>query len=211
MRTLSFIDHCLGQFDQLLALTLRPAKGTRADPSEALSDVSLTSLETKHVIALMRVNHAGEIAAQGLYQGQALTARLPHIRQQMQQAAIEEIDHLAWCRNRLNTLGGRPSYLDPCWYLGSLAIGALAGSIGDVWSLGFIAETERQVSHHLSQHLRYLPAHDHISAAILRQMQIEELQHESAALAAGAAILPRWLQCLMSFTAKIMVTTAARF
>ena len=211
MRLFSSFDRVIKHVDTFLALTTRPTAAIRPNPGDAYPDSALTPLETKQVIALMRINHAGEIAAQGLYQGQALTAKLPNVRQQMLDAASEEIDHLGWCRARLDTLNGRVSYLDPLWYLGSLVIGATAGAIGDAWSLGFIAETERQVGAHLQQHLQRLPTHDLISQAILQQMQTEEQTHADTAIAAGAKRLPSCIQHLMQLTSKIMVTTAAYF
>ena len=157
---------------------------------------------------LMRINHAGEVAAQGLYQGQALTAKLPHVREQMEQAAMEENDHLDWCRKRSNQLGTHTSLLDPLWYTGSVAIGAAAGLAGDKWSLGFVAETERQVVKHLDDHLNQLPEHDIESRAILEQMKIDEGQHATAATSAGGAELPTPVQKIMGLMSKVMTKTA---
>ena len=151
------------------------------------------------------------MAAQGLYQGQALTARLENVRQQMAQAAQEEIDHLAWCRERLEALGSRGSYLDPLWYVGAVLIGALAGMAGDRWSLGFIAETEHQVSTHLQNHLDKLPPHDKKSECILAQMKRDEEQHAADALAAGGAPLPTPIKALMHLASKIIFTTPYYF
>ena len=137
--------------------------------------------DRRHVAGLMRVNHAGEIAAQGLYQGQAATARLDEVRQSMEQAAEEENDHLAWCEERLSELGSRPSVLNPVWYAGAFAIGAAAGLLGDRWSLGFVAETERQVVRHLENHLESLPEGDARSRAILEQMKVDEERHGAKA------------------------------
>jgi ubiquinone biosynthesis monooxygenase Coq7 len=156
----------------------------------------------------MRVNHAGEIAAQGLYQGQAATAELPEVRAAMEQAAEEENDHLAWCEARLAELGSRPSVLGPLWYAGAFAIGAGAGLVGDRWSLGFVAETERQVVRHLEEHLGMLPADDARSRAILEQMKEDELAHGSAALEAGGAELPRPVKALMGLVSKLMTRGA---
>jgi 3-demethoxyubiquinol 3-hydroxylase len=156
----------------------------------------------------MRVNHAGEIAAQGLYHGQALTARSPDTRATLRQAAAEEGDHLAWCRERLDELGSRPSLFNPIWYAGSAAIGALAGIAGDRMSLGFMAETERQVEGHLATHLERLPADDQRSRTIVQQMQADEIGHGRAAIAAGAATLPEPVPRLMRMTARIMTGTA---
>ncbi len=211
MRHFSFLDNIIQQIDRALRLTTQPTTANRPNPGAVFPEPTLTAIETQQVIALMRINHAGEISAQGLYNGQALTARLTHVRTQMEAAAAEEIDHLAWCRTRIEQLNGRVSYLDPLWYLGSFVIGATAGAIGDRWSLGFIAETERQVGIHLQSHLTKLPLLDQISHAILSQMQAEEACHEASALAAGGRALPWIVQCLMRGISKIMVTTAGYF
>ena len=160
--------------------------------------------------ALMRVNHVGEVCAQALYQAQALTARTPELRQQMQQAAREELDHLAWTEQRLDELGDRPSLLNPLWYAGSFAIGMLAGRLGDAASLGFVVETERQVEQHLAGHLGRLPANDTRSRAIVDQMQRDERQHADDALQAGGMTLPVPVRWLMRGAAKVMTTTAHR-
>lgn len=179
----------------------RPTPGT---PPAALPDEAVR----RHVAGLMRVNHAGEIAAQGLYHGQALTARSPETRAALLQAAAEEGDHLAWCRDRLDELGSRPSLLGPLWYAGSVAIGALAGLAGDRMSLGFMAETERQVEGHLESHLARLPPDDLRSRAIIEQMKVDEAGHGQSALAAGAAPLPDPVPQAMRLTARIMTGTA---
>jgi ubiquinone biosynthesis monooxygenase Coq7 len=156
----------------------------------------------------MRVNHAGEVAAQGLYQGQAATAELAEVRAAMEQAADEENDHLAWCEERLTELGSRPSLLGPLWYAGAFAIGAGAGLVGDRWSLGFVAETERQVVRHIEEHLGMLPADDERSRAILEQMKADELAHGSAALAAGGVELPAPVRGVMGAVSKFMTRGA---
>ena len=156
----------------------------------------------------MRVNHAGEVAAQALYQGHATVARNPSIEQQMKHAADEEFDHLAWCEHRIHELGYKPSRLSPVWYAGAFAIGAASGVLGDKWSLGFIAETEKQVCSHLDSHLDELPKEDAKSRAIVTQMRDEEEQHGENAIEAGAAELPRPLVRLMQATAKVMTNTA---
>jgi ubiquinone biosynthesis monooxygenase Coq7 len=156
----------------------------------------------------MRVNHAGEIAAQGLYHGQAMTARNPATRALLEQAAREESDHLAWCEQRLKELNDRPSLLDPLWYAGSFAIGALAGLAGDRRSLGFVAETERQVERHLDGHLEQIPQSDTRSRAIIEQMRADERVHGELARQAGGVTLPQPVQSLMRTTARIMTTTA---
>jgi ubiquinone biosynthesis monooxygenase Coq7 len=156
----------------------------------------------------MRVNHVGEVCAQALYQAQALTARDPQLRAQLEHAAREEIDHLAWTRARLRELSDRPSLLNPLWYAGAFGIGLLAGRLGDAASLGFVVETERQVEHHLANHLDRLPAADLASRAIVAQMKADEAQHADAAQAAGAAPMPAPLQALMRAAARVMTTTA---
>ena len=158
----------------------------------------------------MRVNHAGEVCAQALYQGQALTARRDETRQQMEQAAEEENDHLVWCRHRIHELGGHTSLLNPLWYTGSLALGAFSGLLGDKWSLGFLAETEHQVVSHLEGHLQRLPEGDEKSRAILEQMKVDEGEHRATALNAGGSELPESVKKLMSLASKVMTTTAYR-
>jgi 3-demethoxyubiquinol 3-hydroxylase len=156
----------------------------------------------------MRVNHSGEVAAQALYQGQALTARLDQVRDKMTEAAQEENDHLAWTEARVRELGGHLSYLNPVWYLGSFLIGAAAGAAGDRWSLGFVAETEHQVVAHLDRHLARLPAQDARSRAILEQMRVDEARHATVALEAGAAALPEPVKRLMGLASQVMTRTA---
>ena len=160
--------------------------------------------------ALMRVNHVGEVCAQALYQAQALTASRSELRQSMQAAARDEIDHLAWTEQRLRELGDRPSLLNPLWYAGSFAIGVLAGRLGDATSLGFVVETERQVEAHLAGHLDRLPAQDARSRAIVDQMRVDEGRHADAALTAGGKALPAPVRWLMRGAAKVMTTTAQR-
>jgi ubiquinone biosynthesis monooxygenase Coq7 len=164
--------------------------------------------EKSHAAALMRVNHAGEIAAQGLYQGHAAVVRDPQIEQQMLKAADEELDHLGWCEERLGELGSHPSKLRPLWYAGAWTIGAASGILGDKWSLGFIEETEKQVSAHLTGHLERLPDGDAKSRAIVKIMRDEEELHGANARDAGAAELPRPVRRLMRLTAKVMTGTA---
>jgi ubiquinone biosynthesis monooxygenase Coq7 len=164
----------------------------------------------RHAAGLMRVNHAGEIAAQALYHGQALTARNPAVRRSLLEAARDETDHLAWCEQRVRELGDRTSLLAPVWYAGSFAIGALAGLAGDRTSLGFVAETERQVIEHLESHLHELPPDDERSRRIVEQMQADEDRHGSEARAAGGRELPRPVRELMRRTAKVMTGTAYR-
>ena len=210
-RELTLLDRLLAGAGNALRVVAAPAgQSPREYPAAAVDEPVLDDREKTHAAGLMRVNHAGEIAAQGLYQGHAAVARDRAIEVQMQQAAKEEFDHLAWCERRLRELGSGPSKLSPLWYTGSFAIGALSGALGDRWSLGFIAETERQVCEHLTTHLDDLPAADIRSRAIVAQMRDEEAEHGEHAVAAGAAELPRPLQRLMRLTAHIMTTTAYR-
>jgi ubiquinone biosynthesis monooxygenase Coq7 len=160
--------------------------------------------ERKNAAALMRVNHSGEICAQALYQGQALTARDPVVQQKLQQAAQEETEHLAWTARRVHELGGHLSLLNPFWYTGSLAIGAVAGLLGDKWNLGFLAETERQVGHHLQSHLDRLPQQDEKSRAIVAQMHADEVGHADMASSLGGAELPQPVQLAMKLNGKVM-------
>ncbi len=211
MRDYSPLDRLIAQFDTGLRTVFgQPITTERADPADAVEDGELSDQERQLSARLMRINHAGEVAAQGLYQGQALTARLPEVRDKMERAALEENDHLAWCENRVEELGGHTSYLNPLWYLGSVTIGALAGLAGDKWSLGFVAETEHQVVRHLDDHLARISPNDHKSRAILEQMKIDEGQHATTALAAGGAPLPAPIQGLMKLTSKVMTTLAYR-
>ena len=166
--------------------------------------------QRRHAAGLMRVNHAGEVAAQGLYQGHAAVARDPSIEDQMNRAAEEEFDHLAWCEQRLEELGEKPSLLSPAWYMGAFLIGAASGVLGDKWSLGFIAETEKQVCDHLDSHLDRLPEEDARSRAIVTQMRDEEQEHGDNAREAGAAELPEPVRQLMKLTARVMTSTAYR-
>ena len=180
----------------------------RPNPADSVAEQDLSSSEKDLAGRLMRINHAGEVAAQGLYQGQALAARLPKVREQMEQAAIEENDHLDWCKKRGQELGKRTSMLDPIWYIGSVAIGAAAGLAGDKWSLGFVAETERQVVKHLDGHLQKLSEADQKSRAILEQMKIDEGEHATNAVKFGGAELPPPIKNAMQLVSKIMTKTA---
>ena len=188
----------------------RPQTTERPNPAENIEDAELSPADRDLAGRLMRINHAGEVAAQGLYEGQSLTARLPEVRDKMERAAMEENDHLAWCENRLNELGSHKSLLNPLWYGGSLAIGALAGLAGDKWSLGFVTETENQVVRHLESHLAQLSEKDQKSRAILEQMKEDEGHHATAALHAGGAELPASIKKLMTLTSKVMTKAAFR-
>jgi ubiquinone biosynthesis monooxygenase Coq7 len=208
-RQLTVVDQLLAGVDDALRTVFTPAPAAgRANPGAALAGDVESEQQRRHVAGLMRVNHAGEIAAQGLYQGQAATAELAEVRAAMEQAAQEENDHLAWCEERLTELGSRPSLLGPLWYAGAFAIGAGAGLVGDRWSLGFVAETERQVVRHIEEHLGMLPADDERSRAILEQMKVDELAHGSAALAAGGVELPAPVRGLMGVVSKVMTRGA---
>lgn len=211
MRNLTTLDRAIIRIDEALRLSAGAAPApARANPAGGLPEAELDTAERREVAGLMRVNHAGEICAQALYAGQAATARNDAVRAAMQQAAGEELDHLAWCEDRLRDLDSHPSLLNPLWYAGSFAIGALAGFAGDRWSLGFLRETENQVEAHLQQHLDRLPAADARSRAILDQMKSDEARHADTAEAAGARELPRPVRCAMGLTASIMKALAYR-
>jgi len=211
-RQLTPLDRLLAGIDSFLKMvSVVPTRGTRESPAKNVDEEALSSSEKSHAASLMRVNHAGEIAAQGLYQGHAAVARDPNIEGQMQKAADQELDHLAWCEERLKDLGSGPSRLNPIWYGGAFVMGAASGILGDRWSLGFIEETERQVVQHLSGHLERLPANDAKSRAIVHQMRDEEALHGANAKDAGAADLPPPVRSLMRLTAKIMTETAYWF
>ena len=209
-------DRDVNRLDRLIIALDRSLRGaarvdsdpTLENPAGDLADDVLDDSKRRHSAGLMRVNHAGEVAAQALYQGQSLVARDSGTREAMEQAAREENDHLVWCRTRLEELGSAPSLLDPLWYAGSLAIGAAAGLAGDRWSLGFVVETERQVVEHLDDHLSRLPDGDHRSRALLRRMQSDEQHHATRARVAGGAPLPPFVQRTMRAASKVMTRTA---
>ena len=208
-RHYSKLDQLIDIFDNGLRTVFGAApQGERANPADTHPEAELSAEDKVLAGRLMRINHAGEVAAQGLYQGQALTAKLPDVREKMQQAADEENDHLNWCASRISELGTRTSLLDPFWYAGSVSIGALAGAIGDKWSLGFVAETEHQVVRHLDSHLAQITPADARTRAILEQMKIDEGQHATTALEAGGAALPAPIKALMQLTSKVMTRTA---
>jgi ubiquinone biosynthesis monooxygenase Coq7 len=167
---------------------------------------NLSKKQQKEIAGLMRVNHCGEVCAQALYMGQAATAKLPDVAEHMQQAAIEETDHLAWCEQRLKDFASHPSILNPLWYIGSWMIGALAGFCGDRWSLGFVVETERQVGAHLASHIAKLPAEDLHTKEILAIMMADEAGHAEVAKNSGARELPPELKWLMQVSSKVMTT-----
>lgn len=194
----------IGIDSALRTLFGRPQVTERANPAETINEAEMSQQERDLAARLMRINHTGEVCAQALYQGQALTAKLPQIRDTMERAAQEENDHLAWCETRLNELDNRKSLLNPFWYAGSFMIGAAAGLAGDKWSLGFVAETEHQVEAHLNDHMQRIPAQDQKSLAILEQMKEDEIHHATVALEAGGANLPAPIKAAMKVTSKLM-------
>ncbi|MGC1521472.1 MAG: 2-polyprenyl-3-methyl-6-methoxy-1,4-benzoquinone monooxygenase [Steroidobacteraceae bacterium] len=202
-RRFSLIDRALGEIDKAIKTLSTPARASR-DPPAAAESESLDAVQRVRSARLMRVNHAGEVAAQALYRGQALTAGDAAVAAAMRRAAAEETDHLAWCESRLRELGGATSVLNPLWYAGSFAIGALAGILGRGANLGFVAETERQVEVHLRGHLDRLGAADRRSRAILEQMTHDEMQHGAEAMSMGGRELPFPVRMAMRLTAKAM-------
>jgi 3-demethoxyubiquinol 3-hydroxylase len=204
------MDRLIQEFDRALRAIAGVANAARPSPAEHKPEASLEEKERAHAAALMRVNHVGEVCAQALYQGQALTARNVHAKAALQQAAREEEDHLAWSAERIRELGGRPSLLNPLWYAGSFAIGALAGALGDRWNLAFLAETEHQVEEHLSGHLAALPAKDERTRAVVEAMRQDEAKHRASALRLGAVELPEPAKAAMRLASKLMTTVAYR-
>ena len=206
---MSPIDRFIIEFDTALRSVAGGAHSQRPTPgAELASKTVLDAQERKHAAGLMRVNHVGEVCAQALYQSQKLLARNPQIQEMLNDSGQEEMDHLAWCETRLQELGSHTSYLNPFWYAGSFAIGLAAGLAGDKWSLGFVAETEKQVENHLESHLEKLPPEDHRSRAIVEQMRVDEIEHGQAALQAGGAVLPEPIQKMMQAMSKVMTKTA---
>lgn len=202
------IDRFITGFDKGLRTLFAPAQTLRPVPGEAIPDASLDESQRQRSASLMRVNHSGEVCAQALYQGQALTARDTAAKQALEQAAQEETEHLAWTERRIAELGGSKSVLNPLFYAGSFAIGAMSGLLGDKWNLGFLAETERQVVRHLEGHLERLPAEDQKSRAIVEQMREDEARHATSALDHGAAELPAPVKAAMKASSKMMTETA---
>lgn len=201
----SLVDRLLIGFDEALRTCVPGSShAERESPGRAEPESKLDESQARHVAGLMRINHTGEVCAQALYRGQAATARLGEVRESMEEAAAEEIDHLVWCEQRLDALGSRPSLFNPLWYGMSFGLGAVAGLAGDRWSLGFVAETEKQVCEHLEDHLQKLPEDDHKSRAILEQMLIDEEKHGTAAKQAGGADLPEPVRSAMTAMAGIM-------
>ncbi len=205
---MSLLDPFILQLDQALRTVFTKAPTVRALPGEALPEADLTESERRHVAALMRINHVGEVCAQALYAGQAFTARENTVRAALKHAAWEETEHLNWTERRIEELEGRKSLLNPVWYAGAWTIGAIAGRLGDPVSLGFVAETERQVEAHLDDHMGQLPAADRRSQAIIDQMKADEISHAQTALSLGAAELPALAKGAMKVAAKVMTTTS---
>jgi len=210
-RRMNLADQVIGEIDRALNNIFCEQKSSRDYPAEKIPSENKLTVDQQRVSAgLMRVNHAGEMAAQALYQGQSLTARDPTLCEKFRHASIEEADHLNWCRRRLQELDAKPSVLDPLWYAGSFTIGMAAGIAGDRWNLGFLAETEHQVVRHLESHLERLPEQDKRSRAIIEQMKTDEQSHADLAENLGAARFPQPIKNLMRFTSKVMTTLAER-
>jgi ubiquinone biosynthesis monooxygenase Coq7 len=204
------LDNVIIEFDKVLRTLFVPAPTLRPMPGSDLPDIEMSDEERQHAAGLMRVNHCGEICAQALYQGQALTSRDPAVRAALEQAAWEETEHLNWTERRIAELGGSKSLLNPLWYAGSLGLGVIAGVLGDKWNLGFLAETERQVEGHLESHLDQLPAQDQRSRAIVEQMKQDEIKHAEMAIHHGATELPLPVKQAMKMSSKLMTTLAYR-
>jgi ubiquinone biosynthesis monooxygenase Coq7 len=210
-RRLSLIDRVITELDSAVrTVTSKGNQAARPSPSEGHTEAELSAQERSHVAGLMRVNHTGEVCAQALYQGQALTARLPEVREEMQQASEEEIDHLIWCEERLRELDSHTSVLNPAWYGLSFAMGAIAGAIGDRISLGFVAATEERVCRHLKDHLKQLPEDDRKSRLILQQMLEDEERHGKNAIAAGGTDFPGPVKEAMTAVSKLMTESSYR-
>lgn len=208
-RHYSLFDKFIIEVDKALTTVAgKPETTARAIPGHDIEEAELSPAERKQSAGLMRVNHAGEVSAQALYQGQALTANLPQVREAMELAAREENDHLVWCQQRLDDLSSHTSVLNPLWYASSFTLGAIAGKIGDKWSLGFVAETEKQVVEHIDSHLKVISEQDKKSRAVLEQMKIDEAHHGTNALEAGGALLPQPITHLMAMISKVMTRSS---
>ena len=206
---MNFVDQIISEIDKGIKFSLdNYQKENRRYPASKIPEDDLSEFDRNNSANLMRVNHSGEVAAQGLYRGQALTARLEGTREKMDHAALEELDHLSWCNKRLEELNDKPSLLNPVWYGLSFGMGAIAGAAGDKWSLGFVHETEEQVVIHLEEHLEKLSNKDKKTIAILEQMRIDEAQHSEEALESGAEILPEGVKKIMSLIAKVMTKSS---
>jgi ubiquinone biosynthesis monooxygenase Coq7 len=204
------LDRFIAQFDRALRTVSGVAEASRPSPAQDVPEAELGERSRAHAAALMRVNHVGEVCAQALYQGQALTARDRHARETLERAAMEEEDHLAWSAERIRELGGRTSLLNPLWYGGAFAIGTIAGALGDRWNLGFLAETEHQVEEHLSGHLERLPAQDARTRAVVAAMRADEARHRDTAVRLGAAQLPAPVKRVMRLASGFMTRIAYR-
>jgi len=204
------LDRIIVEFDKGLRTLLSEAHSVRPYPDANVAEAPLSEAEKRHAAALMRVNHSGEICAQALYQGQALTARDPKVQQRLQHAAQEETEHLAWTSHRVHELGGHLSVLNPLWYTGSLALGAFAGLLGDKWNLGFLSETEQQVGAHLQSHLSRLPQQDEKSRVIVSQMYTDEIGHADMAVELGGVELPNPVPMLMKLNGRVMTSLVYR-
>ena len=208
-RRLSLLDRFITEADSMLrTVTNSGHTAARPSPSDGHADSELSEKERRHVAGLMRVNHTGEVCAQALYQGQALTAKLPTVREEMQHAAAEEVDHLVWCEQRLRELDSQPSVLNPLWYGLSFGLGAIAGAISDKVSLGFVAATEERVSDHLRDHLKSLPEDDRKSRLIVQKMLEDEQRHGEKALEAGGTDFPQPVKDAMTAVSKVMTSTS---
>ena len=197
-------ERLITEFDRALRTLTGVSTARRPSPAEAYPEAELPEAARRHAAALMRVNHCGEVCAQALYQGQALSARNATVEAALRRAADEEQDHLSWSAARIRELGGRPSLLNPLWYAGSFLIGFAAGRAGDAWNLGFLRETERQVEAHLQSHVERLPAADHRTQAVITQMQREEAGHAATAQRLGARTLPSPLRLAMKAASRVM-------
>lgn len=207
----TFIDQVISSLDNGLRSSFTQPHCQRHSPSEGMNDPLVNQpVKQKRSAALMRVNHVGEVCAQALYKGQALTSRSAEVREKMREAAEEEIDHLNWCFKRIQELKSHTSYLNPVWFMGSFALGVSAGLAGDKWSLGFLAETEKQVVEHLESHLDRLPEDDLASRAIVFQMSLDEAKHAEMAIENGGEELPMIVKQLMKLSAKVMTTLSER-
>ncbi|MEY8702540.1 2-polyprenyl-3-methyl-6-methoxy-1,4-benzoquinone monooxygenase [Francisella philomiragia] len=211
MRKLSFLDRVVEEIDSYARFTKQPLNPNRKSPSGDTIDGQLSDNDKKHAAGLMRVDYTGEICAQGLYRGQASVAKSAQTKEHLYHAADEEYDHLAWCAERLEELGAKPSLLNPFWYWASFGIGATAGSISDSLSYGFVVETEKQVMKHLDSHLKNLPVNDNRSREILKQMYLDESDHAIEAQKAGGKKLPKPVKVIMKLQSKVMTTLAYRF
>lgn len=206
----SGIDRAIGLLDTALRTLAGVGQATRPFPATSADEATLEVADRDQSAALMRVNHVGEVCAQALYAGQALTARSAMNREALEQAASEERDHLAWSAQRIEELGGRESLLNPLWYGGSFVLGAAAGALGDRWNLAFLAETEHQVEAHLTGHLDRLPAADFRTREVVAAMRSDEARHRETAIALGAAELPAPVKLAMRAMARVMTTIAHR-